>query len=67
MDETSCLTTICTHEWQCLTYEWDVNLLLSLAVNLGQEHMATNDYDIPMEAPSLGVGMVGVDYQVDPP
>ncbi len=39
----------------------------SLVVNLGQEHMATNDHDIPMEAPSMGVGTIGVDYQVDPP
>ncbi len=62
MDETSCLTTICTHEKQFLTSEWGVNLLLNLVVNPGQECMATNDYGITMEATSMGVGMVGVDY-----
>jgi len=42
--------------------ERGANLLLSLVVNPRQQHMATNDTDIPMEAPSMGVGMVGVDY-----
>jgi len=33
----------------------------SFAINLGQECVVANDYGIPMEAPSMGVGMVGVD------
>jgi hypothetical protein len=42
-------------------------LSLSFAVILGQECVVANDYGIPMEAPSMGVGMVGVDYKVNPP
>ncbi len=39
----------------------------SFAVILGQECVVANGYGIPMEAPSMGVGMVGVDYKVNPP
>ncbi len=49
------------------TNERGPNLASSLVVNQRQAPMVANDYGNPVEAPSMGVGMVGVDYQVDPP
>jgi hypothetical protein len=55
------------HEQLEIVGEREANLLTRSTCNLGQQkHGVANVHGTHMEAPSMGVGMVGVEFQPNP-